>query len=272
MILDYLSNSNVIDISIIITITSFVLLYFGKIISDSNWRLENKTSNYMLGLFFVFYNILIPLVIIYSFYKFDFKLNILTGSLILIQIVILSIMSKKWVGVKFHKIGLTKKLKKIIDELTLDYMNKLKILPHEDKSTSANSFKNLRLWASNYFLKPPKSFSQFVFSFIVVLSTFIVFIQDVSLVYKLFSLLITFIVLTFVASYYNIKIVKAKLILKDGEKINGTIQKLTENVIVMYVKNKMVVINSDEVKKIEIVMYNERIMSQIKEKLKTKLD
>ena len=70
-----LQFNNVIDMSFFVVLLGLIFYYFGKLIVESEPKLEEKTAIYVKGFFFVVMYILFPSVLIYTIYTKDVKIK-----------------------------------------------------------------------------------------------------------------------------------------------------------------------------------------------------
>lgn len=244
-----------VDISILIILIGALILFFGRIISDTQIKKYDKLGYYIIGLEFSLWYIFIPGLLIYSilYTKNIFRFSISVLILIFIQIIIYIILSITIGAYTSIKYGLLNEIKKLVErELNqISFLGKL-IRNLNDSESNDLIPKVLSILFSE---TPIKLFGNpialFIFSSITILSSILLYKSEEALIS--ISLVLTFYILTMVALSYGFNDANyplAKIYLVNGAIIEGKILKSGDYIYVLK-DGKHIFINKDKINYVE---------------------
>lgn len=242
------------DIQTLPIISAFfaaIIIYFGKIISDTKVEKYDKIGFYIEGMFFTVKYIFIPSILAY-FIISSFSISFSIFLLFLVQILVGTFLSWNLVAYIFRRFELRNKFKKDAKEK----LSKIK----ESKSTLGKLLEGF--WKKADYPElvtyvwldiPIKWFGKhsmlFVFSFLTVFSTSYLFIYGDVLNF-VSSLIFNFYILTSISLSYGFSKAyypPAEILLEDGTKINGKILKFGDFIYILK-ENEKFFVNSNKVK------------------------
>lgn len=261
------NQSSGIEISLFVILIGAILYYFGRIISETKVEKFEKVDFYVQGLFFGLIYVFIPSLLGYYFRN---KFKIPTIGSFVIQILILSLLSSNFnANYYLRQHGLLNKLEKTGHKKYNEIKNVL-----TDKELARGEF----LFKSKFGMSPKEFISKsnfllrykipivmvgnkwtlLFFSFITLLSSFQLYNSE-KIIAFMFSLILTFFILTFIASAYGYSrsyYPPAKIYMSNGEIIEGKILKFSNFVYVLK-GDKNIFINKDNITRIEESLFKE---------------
>ena len=248
------------QIYLLIVITGALILYFGKLISDTKVEKYDRLGFYIEGLFFFIIYVAMPLLVAY--YLIIKSISLPMWSTFLIQLIVLGILT--WnliVNEYFWKHGLSgefeNELKKQIDNVKKSDTTKGKIINNYEeifKKKFGMDYTQYNFWL---FYKIPKQYFGnknllFILSFLSLLSSMSLFFHE-DVLFFLISMFLTFFILSLIAISYGFKTAtypSAIVYLDEGEPIEGKILKFGDYVYLLK-EGKKIFINNDKIKYIE---------------------
>ncbi|GEM_PF-4807881 len=255
--------TNIVDISLFITLFTFICYYFGKLISEVKIAREEKSAIYIAGFFFVTVYILIPFSIIYSQYKT--QINILWIPIILIiQFFCTKYLYGRWCGIRVRDLGLkkfsTKETDKRLQKIINNRMIKKLPLVGENIRNSALSAVEKNLYS------PIKWWRAFIVCTITIFGSYVVIKEEVAPIFILLSLLMSLQILSFIAMLRNCEEpVQCTVYLEDEKTLSGQLKKIETDYVTILDDRYSYNINKDKIRMIKREAYN---MDKIRANLK----
>jgi len=261
--------SNVGNLSLVIIAVAALLYYFGKLIGDVKVEKYEKTDYYIEGLFFSLLYIALPFVAVLFLTQYV-NLYIPFLPSLFLQIFILGCL---WLSAFAHeylrKHGALSRFKKLSHEKIEQLKKEHRIFTLiEDRAKNTAKKDLTELYSLAFYKIPIKVFGNtsvlFLFSFVIVWSSYSCISPETALAPStIFLSILTFVNLTFLAltfSYTNAYYPPAKIILENGNEINGKVLKFGEFVYLLKEnEEKKLFINKDKIVYVEESLYKEKL-------------
>ena len=264
--------SNIGNLSLVIIAVAALLYYFGKLIGDVKVEKYEKTDYYIEGLFFSLLYIALPFVAVLLLTQYA-NLCLPFWPSLLLQVFILGCL---WLSAFAHEYlrrhgGLSR-----FKKLSKETMNQLKkehpIFARIEDRAKTMTKKGLTELPSLAFYKIPiKVFGNnnilFLFSFIILWSSYSCISPETAFQPpSIFLSILAFVNLTFLAltfGYANAYYPPAKIVLENGNKINGKVLKFGEFVYILKEnEEKKLFINKDKIVYVEESLWKEKTESE----------
>jgi len=262
-----------ISIQTIAILTGFagaIILYFGKVISDTKVETYNKIDLYTQGLFFSFAYILIPFLTAYYFMTknviiSDFNFSLFTQVTIpgiVLNIFILFLIAyvlslNIQANEILRKLGLINKFQKMFNKKMKELKQKSwfgRFINNHDKDIKSQSMftynVTTKVFGNRYLL--------WLFSFLVFFTTLsIITISSSIIVYGILAnfLLLNLTMIALAFGYSSAYYPPATIYLINNEKIEGKIIKFSNEFLIVLKKDKVLFINKDQISKITESVY-----------------
>ena len=236
--------NNVIDISFFIVLFGLIFYYFGKLIVESEPKLEEKTVIYVKGFFFVVTYIFFPLVLIYTFYTRDVGIKWWVILVLVIQYLLTNYLAYKWKGLDIQRSNLKQYAEKRIETETKKILKGklLKRLP-----VSKQNFILSKYIREKFFYSYLGKKQAFLISIITILSSFIIISKDIGFLFKFFSFLMTILTLSYLAMFYELKPLREVEVILDDGSIKGMLNKIEKSFVNVLDKKYAYNINKDRI-------------------------
>jgi sRNA-binding regulator protein Hfq len=260
--------SNIGNLSLVIIAVAALLYYFGKLIGDVKVEKYEKTDYYIEGLFFSLIYVALPFVVVLLLTQYA-NLYIPFWPSLFLQIFILGCL---WLSVfaneylKRH--GLLSRFKKLSRETIEQLKRKHRFVATAEEKVKNSTKKDLtELYSLAFYKIPIKVFGNtgvlFLFSFIILWCSYSSISPETALLPStIFLSILTFVNLTFLAltfGYANAYYPPAKIILENGNEINGKVLKFGEFVYLLKEnEEKKLFINKDKIVYVEESLYKEK--------------
>jgi len=258
--------SNIGNLSLVIIAIAALLYYFGKLIGDVKVEKYEKTDCYIEGLFFSLRYIALPFVAVLFLTQYV-NLYIPFLPALFLQIIILGCL---WLSAFAHEYlrrhGGLSRFKKLssakIEQLKKEHHIFAKI---EEKTKTKNGLAELPSLA--YYKIPIKVFGNndvlFLFSLIILWGSYSCISPETAFQPStIFLSILAFVNLTFLAltfGYTNAYYPPAKIVLENGNEINGKVLKFGEFVYLLKEnEDKKLFINKDKIVYVEESLYKEK--------------
>ncbi|MCL6579877.1 MAG: hypothetical protein K6T73_10975, partial [Candidatus Bathyarchaeota archaeon] len=253
------------NLSLIIIAIATLLYYFGKLIGDVKVEKYEKTDYYVEGVLFSLICIMLPLVPVLLLTQYA-NLYIPFLPSLFLQIIILGCL---WLSAFAHTYlrqhGALSKFRKLVHEK----VEKLKKEQHlvaiiEEKVKNSTKKDLTEIYSSAFYKVPIKVFGNvsvlLLFSFVILWSSYSCISPDVAFLPSTILLsVLTFLNMTFLAltyGYANAYYPPAKIVLENGNEINGKVLKFGEFVYILKEnEEKKLFINKDKIVYIEESLY-----------------
>ncbi|MEM4282538.1 MAG: hypothetical protein QXV29_02245 [Candidatus Woesearchaeota archaeon] len=249
-----------------IAIIAGILLYFGKVISDTKVEKYNKLDFYIEGLFFSSIYLFLPFVIGYYLFSINwFKFQMWVY--VFIQILILGCLSWNFRAHNLlRKFGLIKEFKnrfnRKIEELRAQKTAITKFISKERESWFKKKFgfDFIQLNILTFYDIPIKIFGNKNVLFLFSLATFLSIFYTISnnFILAAFSFVIGFFILTMIAVAYGFgdaHYPPSKITLLDGKVIEGDIIKFSDDFVFVLNENEKIFVNKDQIKTIKLSLW-----------------
>jgi len=262
-----------IDIQTIAILTGFagaIILYFGKVISDTKVEIYNKIDLYTQGLFFSSTYILIPFLTAYylltkntiiSDFSFSFFIQVTIPGIVSNIFILLLIAYVLSLNIQaneaLRKLGLIYKFQKMFNEKMKELKQKSwfgKFISNHDKDIKSRSMLTYNITTKVF----GNRFLLWLFSFMVFLTTLSVVTISSSII--VYGVVVNFVILdlTMIAlafGYSSVYYPPATIYLTNNEKIEGKIIKFSNEFLTILKKDKILLINKDQISKITESVY-----------------
>jgi hypothetical protein len=249
------------EISIIITILGVIILYFGKLISEAKPQKEERISTYIQGFVYIFVYMGVPAICVYTIFSQDYLVNWFVILSLLLQYMIISLLKRKYQGLQLvSRLGLEKRTKKEIlrrskNLISKTILKKIKGIESQIYNKS-NYFEQL-------FLKPLKVNNALIVNIITIFVSTIVFMEPVGLIYKYFTFLLSFLIISHVAFLLNSKKPWKAEIVFNEESVIGYINKIDDNYVTLLKDEFIYFINKDKIKMIKSQLYDKKKLDKV---------
>ncbi|MEM5799308.1 MAG: hypothetical protein QXZ43_01420 [Candidatus Aenigmatarchaeota archaeon] len=246
-----------------------ILLYFGKIISDTKVEKYTKLDFYIEGLFFSLIYLFLPFII--GYYLFSNKwLNFPIWAYIFIQILILVFLSYNFIAHNFlRKFGLVGEFKNSLKAKIEEIRNKRTVVSRFISKEKEIWFKKrfghdfIQLSILVFYDIPINFFGNkkilLIFSFTSFLAVF--YTISSNFILSASSFVISFFILTMIAFTYGFGDAyypPSRITLVDGKIIEGNIIKFSDDFIFVLNENEKIFVNKDQIKTIKQSLWKEK--------------
>lgn len=254
-------------ISIFSAFIAAFILFLGKIISDIHVERNEKIDFYMQGIFFAPIYIILPLILVYSYFNgsffsfFDIKFIIS----IIFQLTIMGFLGWNTSSHVLKRLDLTKKFENDFTKKMTEIKESGTTLGKAIKSRNGkegpvdaiqkNSSKVFDLMIKIF----GSSYSFLIYSIITIFCTSYFFVNGTILTFGVSSIF-TFYIITFISiSYGHSKAENpyAEITMDDDSKINGKIMKFNEYFTYILKGNEKIFINSNKIKIIKESLFKD---------------
>jgi len=247
--------------SIISAFFAALILYFGKLIGDTQVEKYDKTSFYIQGTLFTANYIFFPSILAY-FVLTNFSFILPTLWILVIQFLIMGILSWNSLAYTFRNYEIKNKFKEDANKKILEAKKSGGILG-KAMEYGEKRFDIPEMTTTAYINMPIKVFGNknvlLFLSFLTIFSTSYFFINGTIVTFGL-SVFFTFFILTlisisygFASAYYP----PAEILLDDGSKIEGKVIKFDEFIHLIN-ENEKIFVNSSKVKIIRESKFKEK--------------
>lgn len=240
------------NFSVILAVAGGILIYFGKLISDTKVEKHRKNDLLISGLFFSLIFILFPVAISVYTYQKELILNIPLWILAIFQIILVGIYSKYFnYKVVITRYELIAEYNKRFSKKVKDSISKNEIKGKLLKLRPDISKKSLK-FVNSLFKFFEDSRVLFVFAFCVIYTN-VIFLNTENVIFISGNLILTFFNLSFIAVAFGLASAyypKSKITLANGKEISGKTLKFGE-FIHLITKDKKYFVNKDHVVVIE---------------------
>jgi len=260
--------SNIGNLSLVIIAVAAMLYYFGKLIGDVKVEKYEKTDYYIEGLFFSLIYIALPFVAVLFLTQYLNLYLPFWPSLFLQIILLFCLGSSAFAHEYLRKLGALSKFKKLWREKIEQLKKEHRLVASIEEKVKKSSKKDLAELSSLPFYKISiKVFGNdsvlFLFSFVILWGSYsCISPETVLLPSTIFLSILTFVNLTFLAltfGYTNAYYPPAKIVLENGNEINGKVLKFGEFVYLLKEnEEKKLFINKDKIVYVEESLYKEK--------------
>lgn len=245
------------NISILVIVLSALILYFGKLISDTQVEKYDRLNLYITGLIFSIYYVFLPFLLVYIVYE---KMTMPLWLIYPVELFVVSLLSiYLFVSEYFYRFGWThvfkKSLEKGVKDIRGEKTRKGNLVDKYEKiykDRAGHGYAELYLQTFKGFRKIfNNKYALFIASFIIILTT-IYSLEVDDIIWSGLVILTSFVGLTMLAIAYGFRKAyypPALVVLKDGEKLEGRILKFGDYLYLMNdEKEEKIFVNNDNIK------------------------